>query len=134
MYLTEMDDSRASMIYTEINVSEAVENVILTMEAVIFEKHISLGYEIEPDLTVRGNSEQIKQVVMILLENAIKYTNPKGSINITLRKQLIDILFSVANTGEGISSEHLEKIFDRFYRMDQSRVRKYGVSYCQSHH
>ncbi|WP_230876156.1 MULTISPECIES: ATP-binding protein [Paenibacillus] len=85
------------MIYTEINVSEAVENVILTMEAVIFEKHISLGY-------------------------------------ITLRKQLIDILFSVANTGEGISSEHLEKIFDRFYRMDQSRVRKYGVSYCQSHH
>ncbi len=40
----------------------------------MFEKNISLDYEIEPDLTLHGNSEQIKQVVMILLDNAIKYT------------------------------------------------------------
>lgn len=126
LYLTEMDDSKASMIFTNFNVSESVESVILTMEAVIFEKNISLNYEIQPDLTVRGNSEQIKQVVMILLDNGIKYTNPKGSITLTLKKRQNDILLTVTNTGEGISSEHLERIFDRFYRADPSRSRKHG--------
>ncbi|XEC97572.1 sensor histidine kinase [Paenibacillus tarimensis] len=126
LYLTEMDASRASMIHTAFSVSDAVESVILTMEAIIFEKHIGLNYEIENDLTAFGNSEQIKQVVMILLDNAVKYTNLKGSIDITLRKQHNEILLSITNTGEGIAPEHLERIFDRFYRTDKSRARKYG--------
>lgn len=126
LYLTEMDDARARMIFAPSNVSEAVESVILTMEAVIFEKHIKLSYEIEPHLTVRGNIEQIKQVVMILLDNGIKYTNPEGSISVTLKKRHHDIVLSVTNTGEGIAPEHLEQIFDRFYRTDPSRSRKHG--------
>ncbi|MDQ0872296.1 two-component system sensor histidine kinase CiaH [Paenibacillus sp. V4I3] len=126
LYLTEMDDSRARMIFTNFNVSESVESVILTMEAVMFEKNISLNYEIEPNLPLHGNSEQIKQVVMILLDNAIKYTNPKGSISLTLKKRHNDIMLKVTNTGEGIPLEHLERIFDRFFRADSSRSRKYG--------
>lgn len=126
MYLTEMDEARASMIFAPFNISEAVESVILTMEAVIFEKNLSLCYEIEPNLTVRGNMEQIKQVVMILLDNAINYTNTKGSITLKLKKRHHDILLTVANTGEGIASKHLGKIFDRFYRTDPSRSRQHG--------
>jgi two-component system sensor histidine kinase CiaH len=126
LYLTEMDDSRASMIFTNFNVSESVESVILTMEAVMFEKNISLNYEIEPNLTLHGNSEQIKQVVMILLDNAIKYTNPKGTISLIFKKRHNDYLLKVTNTGEGISPQHLERIFDRFYRADPSRSRKHG--------
>jgi two-component system, OmpR family, sensor histidine kinase CiaH len=126
LYLTEMNDAREHMIFAPFNVSEAVESVILTMEAVIFEKNFTLHYEIEPDLTVRGNSEQMKQVVMILLDNAIKYTNPNGTIDLTLKKRHHDILLEVTNTGEGIPPEHLEKIFDRFYRTDPSRSRKLG--------
>jgi two-component system sensor histidine kinase CiaH len=126
LYLTEMDNSKSRMIFTKFNMSEAVENIILTMEAIIFEKHVSLHYDIEPDLTVQGNNEQMKQVVMILLDNAVKYTNPKGSVTISLKKQQNDVVLSVTNTGEGISSEHLTRIFDRFYRTDASRVRKQG--------
>jgi two-component system sensor histidine kinase CiaH len=126
LYLTEMDDSRTGMIYSKFNMSDAVENIILTMEAVIFEKHISFDYNIQPELTVLGNSEQIKQVVMILLDNAVKYTNPKGAVTISLKKQNNDVLLSVSNTGEGIAAEHLTRIFDRFYRTDNSRARKQG--------
>lgn len=126
LYLTEMDDYRASMIFSNFNMSEAVENIILTMEAVIFEKHVSLHYDIEPHLAVYGNSEQIKQVIMILLDNAVKYTNPKGSVTLSLKKQNNDVILSVTNTGEGIAAEHLTRIFDRFYRTDASRVRKQG--------
>lgn len=126
LYLTEMDDMRSQMIYAPFNVSEAVESVILTMEAVIFENRIALSYEIEPHLTARGNIEQMKQVVMILLDNAVKYTNPNGSIELTLKKRHHDIVLAVTNTGEGIPPEHLDKIFDRFYRTDPSRSRKHG--------
>ena len=126
LYLTEMDDSRSTMVYSKFNLSEAVENIILTMEAVIFEKHVALEYDIEPDLTVQGNSEQIKQVIMILLDNAVKYTNPKGTVTLSLKKQHNDVVLSVTNTGDGIAPEHLTRIFDRFYRTDASRARKQG--------
>ncbi|EFM11139.1 integral membrane sensor signal transduction histidine kinase [Paenibacillus curdlanolyticus YK9] len=126
LYLTEMDDSRASMLFSNFNASESVESVILTMEAVVFERDLSLQYQIEPDLTVRGNSEQIKQVVMILLDNAIKYANAAGTISVTLKKRHHDIMLTVTNTGEGIAPEHLDRIFDRFYRADPSRSRKQG--------
>ncbi|MGN7414789.1 sensor histidine kinase [Paenibacillus sp. SAF-068] len=126
LYLTQMDDSRSTMIHAKFNISDAVESIILPMEAVIFEKNISLDYNIEPNLTVHGNSEQIKQVILILLDNAVKYSGPKGSVNVTLQKQNNDVMLAVSNTGEGIAPEHLDRIFDRFYRTDSSRARKHG--------
>ncbi|WP_379137377.1 sensor histidine kinase [Paenibacillus sp. sgz500958] len=126
LYLTEMDDSKTNMVFTTFNMSDAVEHIILTMEAVFFEKQLSLEYDIEPDLTAHGSSEQIKQVVMILVDNAVKYTNPKGEVIISLKKQHNDIMLSVTNTGDGIAPEHLTRIFDRFYRTDASRTRTQG--------
>ena len=126
LYLTEIDHTRTQMLYVPFNLSETVESVILTMEPIIFEKNISLHYEIEPNLNIQGNEEQIKQVIMILLDNAIKYTHPIGSLVLRLQKQHSDIVLSVQNTGDGIPSEHLDKIFDRFYRTDSSRSRKLG--------
>ncbi|WKL04329.1 HAMP domain-containing sensor histidine kinase [Paenibacillus amylolyticus] len=126
LYLTQMDDSRSTMIHAKFNMSDAVESIILPMEAVIFEKNISLDYNIEPNLMVHGNSEQIKQVILILLDNAVKYSGPKGAVNVTLQKQNNDVVLAVSNTGEGIAPEHLDRIFDRFYRTDSSRARKHG--------
>ncbi|MEK3825968.1 ATP-binding protein [Paenibacillus sp. FSL K6-1558] len=126
LYLTQMEDSRSNLIHTRFNMSDAVESIILPMEAVIFEKNISLDYSIDPDLMVHGNPEQIKQVVLILLDNAVKYSGPTGAVNITLQKQNHDVMLTISNTGEGIAPEHLDRIFDRFYRTDASRARKHG--------
>lgn len=126
LYLTQMDDARAEKLYVPFQISEAVESVILTMEAVIFEQSLSLDYEIEPGLTVTGSAEQIKQVVMILVDNAIKYNRPEGAISLTLRKHHGRIQLSVTNTGKGIPEEHLGKVFDRFYRTDTARSRQQG--------
>ncbi|MCS7462273.1 HAMP domain-containing histidine kinase [Paenibacillus doosanensis] len=126
LYLTEMDDAKPRMLYVPFDLSEAVESVILTMEAVIFEKDLALDYDIEPELTVTGSSEQMKQVAMILLDNAIKYSNPKGSIVLALKKHQNHVRLTVSNTGPGIPAEHLDKIFDRFYRADPSRSRQNG--------
>jgi signal transduction histidine kinase len=63
---------------------------------------------------------------MILLDNALKYTNKKGNVTIALKKLNNNNVLSVTNTGEGIPEDQLEKIFDRFYRVDKSRARKSG--------
>jgi signal transduction histidine kinase len=126
LYLTQVNYSDIKMIYSDFNMSDTVESIILTMEAVIYENDILLDYSIEPNLTIYGNSEQIKQVVMILLDNALKYTDPNGNINLNLKREYSNIVLSLTNTGEGIPEEHLDKIFDRFYRIDKSRSRNSG--------
>lgn len=126
LYLTQMDDSHSTPMHTKFNMSDAVESIILPMEAVIFEKDISLDYNIEPDLSVNGNREQIQQVILILLDNAVKYSGMKGAVTVTLQKLNYDVLLTISNTGEGIAPEHLDRVFDRFYRTDSSRARKNG--------
>lgn len=126
LYLAQVDYSDVKMIFSDFNLSEAVEHIILTMEGVVFENNISLHYDIEPNLIVSGNIEQIKQVIMIFLDNAIKYTYKKGKINLVLNKNHNKINLSVTNTGKGIPEEHISKIFNRFYRTDKSRARNSG--------
>ncbi|MGN7454382.1 sensor histidine kinase [Paenibacillus pasadenensis] len=126
LYLTEMEDAREQPLQVPFDLSDTVESVILTMEAVVYERRLELDYDIEPGLTAVGSAEQIRQVVLILLDNAIKYAGPQGRIAISLKKQHHHCLVQVTNTGEGIPEEHLERIFDRFYRVDASRSRKQG--------
>jgi signal transduction histidine kinase len=85
-----------------------------------------MDYKIDPGIMINGNSEQISQVAMILLDNAVKYTPSGGSLNVSLKKQGHHAVLSVSNSGEGIAAEHLDKIFDRFYRTDKSHSRKNG--------
>lgn len=126
LYLAQLDYSDVKMIYSDFDFSETVESVILTMEAAIFENDISLEYKVEPGLLIHGNNEQVRQVVMILLDNAVKYSNSKGTVSLFLKRNGNNAALSVINTGEGITEEHIDKIFDRFYRTDKSRGRKSG--------
>lgn len=126
LYLTQVDYSDIKTIFTDFNLSETALNIILTMEAIIFENNLYLKYDIDPDIIICGNMEQIKQVIMILLDNAAKYTNTMGYINISLKKHYNHSILSVTNTGEGIPEEDLDKIFDRFYRIDKARSREKG--------
>lgn len=130
LYLTQVDHSEVQMLMSEFNFSQMVEKVILTMEAIIFEKSIDLNYEIQSDIQIKGNQEQLTQVVMILLDNAVKYTPEKGNIRLNLYKAYNHVFLSVTNTGQGIKKDEIHKVFDRFYRSDASRTRKnnsYGL-------
>ncbi|MFE5322838.1 sensor histidine kinase [Paenibacillus sp. NPDC056579] len=126
LYLAQIDQANTGVMMAPFDASDAVEQVVLTMEAVIFERDLHLSYEIEPGLKIRGSLEQFKQVVMILLDNAMKYTSPNGSVEIEMRKRHQHMELSVTNSGEAISEEHLARIFDRFYRTDPSRTRSQG--------
>ena len=67
-----------------------------------------------------------KQLLYLLLDNALKYNVEGGSIHVRLSERDAEILMSVEDTGIGIAPEHQQKVFERFYRVDQSRSRNQG--------
>lgn len=119
--LAKMEDIRFEMQKVPFNISNVIEDVVISMEAVMTEKDIELISSIEPDVIVKSDPERISQVVTILFDNAVKYTDRNGQINIYLIKSKRHVAFSIKNSGKGIAKQDLPKIFDRFYRVDPSR-------------
>ena len=74
-----------------------------------------------------GDEKQIKKLVSILIDNAIQYSGVNGEVRVTLRADGSRLHISVFNTGSGVPNEELDKIFERFYRSDESRSRETGV-------
>lgn len=106
----------------EIDMSHLVEGEILVFESVAFEQGILLNYDdVEPEVKVKGNAEQLKQLTAILLDNAIEHTKDKSAVVVNLKKQKSKMVLTVANKGEAIPPEHREHLFERFYRGDYSR-------------
>ena len=119
--LAQLDQPTTRLEVKEVHISRMIEEMVLTMEAAMKEKEIHITHLIEPKIMLNSNSDKIKQLVMIMLDNAHKYTNEKGKIDITLEKDKKMVVFRVRNTGKGIAEEDLSKIFNRFYRGDRSR-------------
>src|SRR5690625_3884930 len=119
--LAKLDQSNPHPEMKLIHISGLIEEMVFSMEAASKEKDIHITHSIEPETMLNSNSDKIKQLVMILLDNAHKYTNEKGKIDTTLEKDKKMIVFRVRNTGKGIAEEDLSKIFNRFYRGDRSR-------------
>lgn len=114
----------------EENLSKIVEMSVLTFESLMYENKIELEYDIQKVINIKCNSSQIKQLVAILIDNAIKHSETNGKISIALKKQKNDTVLTVSNRGKEIPKEIREKIFERFYRADESRNRdtnRYGL-------
>ncbi|QOS99298.1 HAMP domain-containing histidine kinase [Brevibacterium sp. JNUCC-42] len=126
LYLAKNDDAEIKLQYFSFDISQAVNNVILSMEAVAFEKDVTIIQHIEPDVMIKSDMDKIKQVITILLDNAIKYTEQNGRIEISLKKEKKRIVFSIKNSCEGLSKQDLPKLFDRFYRKDTARTHENG--------
>ncbi|MBR3974509.1 MAG: HAMP domain-containing histidine kinase [Clostridia bacterium] len=105
----------------EINLSRLVAGEALPFESVAFEKGLILNSDIAGNINVKGNGTQLKQLVSILLDNAIQHSSQPGEISISLTKEHSLAKLSVINSGDEIPSEHRDKIFERFYRMDTAR-------------
>lgn len=107
-----------------------IRHIVVDLKAVVQDalgdaKHLLSGQYIEAtnleELRVSGDPDHLKQLVLILLDNAINYTPPGGRINIELLRQPNHALFRISDTGVGIPADALGKIFDRFFRADPSR-------------
>lgn len=104
-----------------IDFSRLVVGEALPFESVAFEKGLKLNNNIAENISVIGNSTQLKQLVSILLDNAIRHSKGEGEVWLTLTKEHGFVKLSVINKGDEIPTEQREQIFERFYRVDTAR-------------
>lgn len=102
------------------NLSELIINKIIQYESIIEEKNIELDVNIQEDLYINSEESYIEIIVNNLLTNAIKFTNEKGTISVSLQKSKNEYEIKVKDTGIGMNAETGKHIFDKFYQGDTS--------------
>ena len=123
-------EANKKILMKEENLSKLTENEILTYESLFYEKKIKLKYNIKKNIKYTCNGDLIRQLLGILIDNSIKHTNENGNVTVNLYKSNKDIILEVKNDGDEIKKEDEQKIFERFYKIDESRNRnenRYGL-------
>ena len=121
--LSKLDEGEASP-KERISLSDLTEEMVLTYESVAFEKDIDYKYDISEGVSIIGNADEIRQLLTILIDNAIKNTDDKGRIELRCISENGEAKVEVKNTGPGIKAEDLPHVFERFYTSDTSRSNK----------
>lgn len=127
--LARVDNGAVRVSFSPFNLSTLTEEAALCYEALFYEQSLNLVTEISENIILNGSQQHIRQVVDILLDNALKYTTPGGEVRLTLKQHGNHAWLSVSSPGADISPENLNKIFQRFYRIDSTRPRdgSYGL-------
>lgn len=124
--LSRMEEAHANIQAADFSLSDAVNDSIQLFMPLSQLKHLNTELQIEPNLTLKGDEKAIRQLLSILLDNAVKYTPEYGNIRLTLKKQGKKLLLAVYNTVESIPKGNLDILFERFYRTDSSRNSETG--------
>ena len=128
--IAKIDEGRTALTPEEFNLSDEVVSIALPYDAVAFEKGKNLIVNVESDIVGKFDRASVRQVLSILLDNAVKYASKDGSIIVTLTtaKRNSHPVLKVYNDGNNVPSEDSKKIFERFYRAEDSRSRDLGGS------
>lgn len=111
----------------EIEVADLIDAALSAVGHLAKERGIELLEEPpEQEISLKGDRKQIEQALVNLLDNAVKYTEPGGTVTVKGKRDGTEIHLIVSDTGCGISEEHIPRIFDRFYRADKARSREMG--------
>ena len=118
--LARMDRGTVTAEMKRFNLSQALLGVALPFESTVFEAGRTLDTDVPDGIWYRGDEGMIQQLAVILLSNALKYSDEGGLIRLSLAQKGHGAVITVYNTGAGIAPENLQRIFDRFYREDLS--------------
>lgn len=109
------------------DVKGEIEQTVETLELIAEKKSIKMITELEDGLQILGSSDRFSQMMVNLIENAVKYSEENGRVWIrSVATEDNKIVISVEDEGIGIAEEHLDRLFERFYRVDKSRSTKVG--------
>jgi heavy metal sensor kinase len=112
----------------ELYLNDLIDDCCKAAQALAASQGVALVFESGADISVRGDEELLKRMVVNLLDNAIHYTLSGGSIWVTLNAEASTVRLTVSDTGIGIPPECSTRVFDRFYRVEPSRSRSQGGS------
>lgn len=124
--LARMDEGAGQGRAEEFSLSDLMAQAVWSFSQPVEVRRITLQVDLQPEIRLRADPTQMEQLLSILLDNAVKYTNQGGTIWISLRREDKRVRFSVQNTCETLPDAPPEKLFDRFYRSDAARTQKTG--------
>jgi two-component system phosphate regulon sensor histidine kinase PhoR len=124
--LSKMEQSGFSINWQKVNITEVLEEVIVMLNAKAEDKRISLEFNIDRPVLIKGDLYRLKQIFINLINNAIAYTSADGKVAVTIEEYQEEIHVKVSDTGIGITESELPRIFERFYRVDKARTRNSG--------
>ena len=121
------DNNALKVKIQRLDLSEILKQVIRTMTPIAEKKNIRIGGEDLRKVMINADEQKIKQLAIILVDNAIKYTPEGGAVLVRLESaDDTRAVFAVMDSGIGIAPEDLDKVFERFYRVDKARSREMG--------
>ena len=126
LFLSRSDQNQLSFEPDDINLSEWLEVLIEQFQPLVREKGLKMDTNIPRKLLVFGDGDHLIRLFINLVENAIKYTPAEGQISVTAMKKPGETQISIHNTGPDIPPEHLQHLFDRFYRVEADRSSQTG--------
>jgi signal transduction histidine kinase len=106
----------------KVDLSDLVEGELLQFESIAFERGVEISSDIAPGISVFGSEKRLRRLAMTLIDNACKYVDQSGRIDVTLALSGKRAKLAVRNTGAPISADDLPHVFDRFYRADKART------------
>ena len=124
--LSRLDAGDAKIEWVQFDLAELAATTADQMNLLAEDKSISVQCNSKQSVLVEGDRARLKQVVVNLLDNAIKYTSRGGSIQLNVTRQNGHAMLDVTDSGIGIPSEAVPHVFDRFYRVDKARSRDEG--------
>jgi len=126
LIISRLDAGEARIEKVRLDLGELADSTADQMRLLAEEKSVSLHCDVNQDVWIEGDQARLKQVIVNLTDNAIKYTPAGGRVTIAVRANEGGALLEVADTGVGISLEALPHVFERFYRADKARSRDSG--------
>lgn len=126
--LAQLDQGKLVLTMEEISLNELLESAIRKISVKAGQKLIKINIDLEDGVFISGDGNRLMQVMLIVLENSIRYTSEGGNLDISLQKEPHFAVIQVHDTGMGISPEELPFIWEAFYRTEKSRSRDYGGS------
>ncbi|MDI6803794.1 MAG: ATP-binding protein [Bacteroidota bacterium] len=125
--ISRIESGEMKMSFRYFNLEDFLKSTVVEMQTLAESKQIKINCKLlVENVEVYGDKDRIKQAVVNLIDNSIKYSEPNGFIDIYYEKTDSGIKITVQDTGYGISTEHLPHIFERFYRVDKDRSREVG--------
>jgi signal transduction histidine kinase len=128
IFLAKLDNPDAQLPVEIVSLDEIVEPAMEEVQELARSKGITLSCSHVPELPIYGHRHSLQVMITNLLTNGVKYTEPGGSVKLDVGQDSNRIVLIVEDSGIGIPSDRLENIFERFYRVDESRSRAQGGS------
>ena len=125
LVLSDIESKRDSE-QQEFDVKVAIENTVEALRPIADDKSIQIILDIDEGCSINGSVDRFRQMMVNLIENAIKYSDTNSRIWVSAKSEKGSITVSVKDEGIGIAPEHHERLFERFYRVDKSRSKKAG--------